>query len=333
MVVRGVLLARSVVLALVAVAACRGGPRPAPTAAGAGAAPTAGASAPPTAASLAAGSGAAGAAGGQPVGRSAADRAADDALIGLWKAKRRFGPDARGPLMLQRGPAGWTADFVGERLAVRADHAGLAFELPGGDGGFLGQLAADGRRIVGHWTPPPSVVHGSRFAVPVVLEADGAARWRGQVVPLDDTFTLYLKVDRRPDGTLGAFLRNPERNIGVRYDVDRIARDGGAVRLIGRRGGPETTLLAGSYDADNQVLTLAFPERGGSYDFRRDGEHSEFYPRGAHPARYAYQPPPALDDGWPTATLDEVAISRPGIEAFIQHLIEQPIDSVHAPQV
>jgi CubicO group peptidase (beta-lactamase class C family) len=171
--------------------------------------------------------------------------------------------------------------------------------------------------------------------VPVVLDADGADRWRGQVVLLDDTFTLYLVVRKRPDGTLGAFLRNPERNIGARYDVDRVVHDGAAVQLIGRRSrnAPETALLGGSYDADNQVLTIGFAERGGSYDFRRDGEHSELYPRGEHPGRYAYQPPPALGDGWRTASLDEVGISRAGIEAFIQTLIDMPIESVHTPQV
>jgi CubicO group peptidase (beta-lactamase class C family) len=267
-------------------------------------------------------------------GSGSAAALADDALVGLWHARRRFGPDARGPLMLQRGPDGWTADFVGRRVAVRDARGELAFELPGDQGSFRGRLVAGGR-IAGHWTPPPSVIHGSRFAVPVVLAADGDGRWRGEIAPLDDTFTLYLKVARRADGTLGAFLRNPDRNIGVRYDVDHLVHDGSAVKLIGRRNrGPAgTTLLAGSFDAGAEVLTLAFPERGGSYDFRRDGDDSEFYPRGAHPGRYAYRPPPALADGWPTATLDEVGISRAGIEAFVQALIDLPIDSVHAPEV
>jgi CubicO group peptidase (beta-lactamase class C family) len=253
---------------------------------------------------------------------------ADDELVGLWKAKRRFGPDARGPLLLRRGPGGWTADFLGRLRPVRGEGGELAFELPDGAGGFRGRLLPGERQITGHWTPPPSEVHGSRFAAPVVLEADGADRWRGQVVVLDDTFTLYLMIERRPDGALGAFLRNPERNIGARYDLDRVVRDGSAVRLIGKRA-----TLAGSYDADTAVLTVAVPDRGGSYDFRRDGEHSEFYPRGRSPERYAYRSPPALADGWPTATLDEVGISRAGIEAFVQALLETPIDSVHAPQV
>src|SRR3954470_10049175 len=103
-----------------------------------------------------------------------AARPADDDLVGVWKAKRTFGPDARGPLMLRREREAWTADFLGRLRPVRSDRGELAFELPGGGGSFLGRLSADRQRIVGHWTPVPSVIHGMRFAVPVVLEADGA---------------------------------------------------------------------------------------------------------------------------------------------------------------
>lgn len=252
----------------------------------------------------------------------AAPASDDDALVGVWKAKRRFGPDARGPLLLARGAAGWTADFVGRRLAVREERGELSFTLDGA-GGFRGRRAGDA--IVGHWSQPRSVVHGMAFATPVRLVADGEARWRGEVAPLDDELTLYLVIARRPDGALAAFLRNPERNLGARYDLDRVERDGSTVRLLGRR--------ALTAHLDGETLTLALPERGGSYDFRRDGDASEVYPRGRRPARYAYQPPPALADGWPTAALADVAISRAGVEAFVQHLIDQPIDSVHAPEV
>jgi len=295
--------------ALVALLACRGNPRPVASsnAASPVAAPTTPSAARPT----------------------------DDDLVGVWKAKRRFGPDARGPLTLRREREGWTADFLGRLRPVHPERAELAFELPGGEGSFRGRLAADRQRVVGHWTPVPSVIHGVRFAVPVVLEADGADRWRGQVVPLDDAFTLYLVTAPRPDGTLGAFLRNPERNIGVRYDVDHLVRDGAAVRLVGRlgRSGAERTLLTGSYDAGSATLSIAFPERGGTYDFHREDEHSELYPHGKHPDRYVHQPPPALGDGWRTGTLDEVGISRTGIEAFIQRLLDMPIETVHTPEV
>ena len=258
-----------------------------------------------------------------------------DELAGLWKAKRTFGPDARGPLILQKTQDGWTADFLGRTFPVRAEGTQLAFDLAGNEGSFSGHVEGGGQRIRGQWTTPNSRVHGSRYASPVVLEATGPDRWRGIVVPRDDTFTLYLLAQKRPDGTVGAFLRNPERNIGVFYDVDRIERDGPAVRLIGHRLGTksEGVLLSGTYDADSKILSVAFPQRGGTFDFRRDGDASGFYARGKNPGRYVYRPPPARDDGWPTGTLADADIDRAGIERFIQTIVDMPIESVHTPQV
>jgi CubicO group peptidase (beta-lactamase class C family) len=255
-------------------------------------------------------------------------------LVGLWKAKRRFGPDARGALILEKTPSGWTADFLGRTLPVRADRSELSFDLANGEGSFRGRMQDDGV-INGHWTPPNSVIHGFKYASPVRLEPDGPNRWRGNVEPRHDTFTLYLMLQKRPDGTVGAFLRNPERNIGVFYDVDRLVLDGRKVDLIGKRRGAkeESVLLSGVYDPEREVLSIFFPSRGGTYDFRRDDEHSDFYPRGKNPGRYVYRPPLARDDGWPTSTLEEADIDRAGIERFIQTLIDTPIESIHTPVV
>jgi len=264
-----------------------------------------------------------------------ADSEADE-LVGLWRAQQRFGPEARGPLLMERSGTGWTADFMGSIHPVRTDGTMLRFELADGAGSFAGRLRSADRVIVGHWTPPNSKVHGFRYAAPVRLEPDGENRWRGVVQPRLDDFTLYLKIEQRKDGTLGAFLRNPERNIGVFNDIERVERSGDAVRLIGRATGAktETVLFTGAYDRDNGILAVPIPNRGGTYDFRRDRDDaSGFYPRGRTPDRYAYRPPPARNDGWPTATLDEVAIDRTGIDKFIQMIVDMPIESVHTLEV
>src|SRR5262249_52790278 len=127
----------------------------------------------------------------------------------------------------------------------------------------------------------------------------------------------------------------PERNFGVFVDVDRIVKDGEALKLIGKQVGQktETDLARGTYDAESKVLYFDFPSRGGTFAFRRDGDDSAFYPRGKHPAGYAYRPPPARDDGWPTGALEEVDIDRAGVEKMIETLVRTPITSVHSPQV
>jgi len=267
-----------------------------------------------------------------------AGAAADaDPMAGLWKAQRFYGPAMRGPLRIERTGAGFVAEMAGRVLPVEATGAALAFTMPDGQGSFRGRLEEGGAAITGHWYPPKTRVTGGLFwfASPVRLERAARGRWSGVVEPPDDTFTLYLKVEPRAAGVQRAFLRNPERNIGVFVGVERLERAGERVELWGRLRGEkkESRLLAGTYDARNDLLTVFFPERGGSYDFRREGDDSNFYPRGRNPGPYTYRPPPALDDGWPVGTLDQAGIDRAAIERFIQALLDTPIDSVNAREV
>src|SRR6266700_3643943 len=260
-------------------------------------------------------------------------------LSGLWAATLRFGPDTHGPLIIYRTPEGWRADIAGFTVPVRGDRpATFAFELPDGKGSFRN----------GHW------IQGGA-ATPVTLTPDspsplsGTARgtggedragrglrtWRGTVTPLDNRLTFYLPITRLADGTLRTYLRNPERNAGWFTRAKRIEVNGNDVRLIGPRGrGPDTTLVQGHYE--NGVITL--PLRGGTYDFTRIGSISDtasspFYPRGNPPARYRYTAPLQLDDTWPVATLEDVGISRPSIEQFVQMLIDMPMDSLNTLQI
>jgi CubicO group peptidase (beta-lactamase class C family) len=259
-----------------------------------------------------------------------------DELAGLWKAQRLHGPVARGTLIIDRDGGDYVADMMGRRLPVAVDEMALSFKLPDGEGEFRGALQKDGA-IAGHWYPPRTVVSGNWFwfASPVRLEPSGKNRWSGEVTPLDDTFTLYLKIEKRADGTLGTFLRNPERNMGVFMNIDRLVRDGDRVKLVGKQLGrnEESDLFTGRYHQENDILTIDWPQRGGSYDFRREGDHSHFYPRGKNGERYSYAPPLARNDGWPVGTLEEAGIDRDGMERFVQAMIDMPMDSVDAPEV
>ena len=51
-----------------------------------------------------------------------------DALAGLWKAKRWFGPFGRGPVLIQRKGAAYTADMMGQVQPVRRESGRLSFE-------------------------------------------------------------------------------------------------------------------------------------------------------------------------------------------------------------
>lgn len=254
-------------------------------------------------------------------------------LVGLWKAKKRFGPDARGPLIIQRDGAVYIADMVGRRMPVRIDQGELTFDLRDKQGTFRGKPEA--KNIIGHWYRPGTLVDFGEKASPVRLKPDGPNRWSGNVDPAQDEFTFYLMVEKRPDGSVGILLRNPQRDFGSQIGVERLTREGNVVKLIGKRRGQkeDRELATGTFDPANEVLTLFFLSRGLSYDFMRDGDDSDFYSRGKNPGRYSYRPPLASDDGWPTGTLDEANIDRAAIEKLIQMISETPEATVDTPQI
>jgi CubicO group peptidase (beta-lactamase class C family) len=67
--------------------------------------------------------------------------------------------------------------------------------------------------------------------------------------------------------------------------------------------------------------------------FSCDGDESDVHRRGKKPARYSYRPPPALNDGWPTGTLDEVNVGRAELEKLVQSIIDTPETAPDTPQV
>ncbi len=264
---------------------------------------------------------------------ASAPPAASD-FTGLWEARRSFGPEVRGELVMTREGRSWTAEIGPYRLPVTQEGCWLSFEVPGDRGSFRGCLETGGP-IVGHWTQPNTAHSGLRAASPVVLELAERQRWVGDVVPLEDGFTFFLVAKERQDGTVAAFLRNPDRNFGVFLQADRIEIEGDELQLVGtwRGRGEERVLTSGPYSDDADAFSLRI--RGATYDFHRidDDPASAFYARGREPATWSYQAPRELDDGWEVASLAEVGMSPEPLGQMIRTVIDPVADTVHAPYV
>lgn len=248
-------------------------------------------------------------------------------LVGLWHAKKRFGPDIRGTMMIRQGSE-CRAEISGYGAKCVVNGNTVSFELAGGNGRFAGQIDPRTKAIDGHWFQAAvPFTSGLAYASPVSLARRGQD-WFGTVTPIEEAFTFYLMVKELPDGSIGAFLRNPERNLGRFVRIDHLERDGERVMLVGGVGEQKRVWLEGRYS--NEVLMIDYPQRGGTYDFRRvpAGTPSDFYPRGAPGVIYSYSPPPQLHDGWATASLDDVGLSRTAIEKFVQMIIDTPIEGV-----
>src|SRR3954447_2718714 len=75
-------------------------------------------------------------------------------LIGLWEAKRRFGPDIRGALLIRTGNPGLSAEIAGYSAPVKTDKNAVSFELFDGKTAFRGCFTENRAKIVGHWIQP-----------------------------------------------------------------------------------------------------------------------------------------------------------------------------------
>jgi CubicO group peptidase (beta-lactamase class C family) len=249
----------------------------------------------------------------------AAAAPAPNDLAGLWEAKLRFGPDARGAIVLRKPASEWLADFAGRVTPVTEDHSLFTFAIP--EGSFRGHMEKDG--IHGHWTQSRKT--WGALVTPVVLHADGAGRWRGEIRPVDQAFTFYLMIGAHGE----AFLHNPERNVGIFWDINRFARDGRTVKL----SHDDKVALEGTYDQENDTISIPVPDRGGTFDFKRADDTSAFYPRGRTGEPYRYRRPLARPDGWTVGSLREAHIDQAKLEKFMQSLIDLPMDSAHAPDI
>jgi len=258
-------------------------------------------------------------------------------LEGVWEAVR-IGPTVEGPLEIFRSNETWNAEIAQFEVPVAHKDGRLTLELPRGQGWFDGRLEKDGSAIRGHWTQRQVVNVGARFSSPVILNRAGKDRWRGQVVPLKDEMTLYLVISRRPDGTLGALLRNPDRNVGYLWRVDRLEQDGNQLTLIrnpqaaGSAAFPQdevadSVVAQGVYRPESNRISFYFGQIGGSYDFAPITNSSDFYALGRETEPYRYRPPVAEDDGWAVGTLEEVGMTAESIGELVR-FVSAPFTSI-----
>ena len=251
----------------------------------------------------------------------------DTSLVGLWHAKVRHGPDARGALRVERDVDGWRGSLAGHvaRAHVSGDSITLAFPSAGT---FTGQLAPDRTRVVGHWKQARLLILnvGGSYATPMVLSACGRGCYTGRIDPLEDRFTFYMEVKARPDGTLGVFLRNPERNQGRIVRADNMLRRGDTLYL---RSARDSIIMTGTLRGS---VISGFAFRGSTFEFHRvhPDSFTFYYPRGRPAVDYSYRIPPARNDGWTVARPRDVGLSEEKLASMVRSFANASLDSTGA---
>ncbi len=253
-----------------------------------------------------------------PAGQGSNQSSADD-LSGLWASEQILRPVARGELVIDSRGGTWRARIAGFEVAVEKKGDGIHFALPTGTGEFRGHLAPGSRKIWGHWIQPGGVFpYAQRYASPVELQAVEAGVWQGQVIPLEPSISLYLSIQAAAEGSLTAFLRNPEANLFGRRSY-RVERKGGDIVLS-----DGNQQLQGAYDAEARRLSFSLLNDYPPLAFTRrpDGAAIGLLPRmPAGAGKYAYQKPLAENDGWSTASLAEVGLDVQPISALIEKIL------------
>jgi CubicO group peptidase (beta-lactamase class C family) len=244
----------------------------------------------------------------------------DTSLVGLWYAKRWFGPDVKGELIVQRNGASWRASIVSRTADVRVSHDSVSFELPPA-ASFKGHLVRNGAAIVGQW-----IDRNRRMAMPVTLASCGIGCYSARVQPPEDTFTFYMDVKPRAKGILGAFLRNPERNQGRFIRLDHLVRRGDTVWF---RDARDTTITTGLLNSIGQLSAYL---RFNTYDFEKlpPDSFTYFYPRGRPTGMYTYTVPRAKNDGWTVGRARDVGLSEEKLAAMVRKLVNSAVDSTNA---
>ena len=254
---------------------------------------------------------------------ASAASAQDTSLTGLWYSERWFGPALRGELVLQRSAAGWRATIAGRASEAHVARDSVSIDFPAG-GTFIGTFAARRDSVRGQWVQVAAQNFG-RYASPLTLLPCGSGCYRGRVEPLEDTFTFYMQVKPTSGGTLGGFLRNPERNQGVFIRLSNLVRHGDTVDLRNVR---DQVIESGLLREGDLSVRLRFA----THDFRRIPADSftNFYPRGRPRVAYRYAPPRPRNDGWAVADAGDVGMSRERLSEMVQAIIDNGVDSANA---
>ncbi len=254
-----------------------------------------------------------------------------DKLVGLWGSERIFGPAATGKLTLDGRGASWQAEIAGFKADVQHADKTVAFTLPAGQGSFSGTLSPDGKHITGFWIQPAGVTLSSAYATPLDLVETGPGLWETDVHPLTDSVSLYLLVSHATDGSLKAFIRNPEFNFGMRRAYTLTLS---ATQLTLDDTQRKHDQLRGSYDPEQDTLVITL-QGIGTFDFtRRDADHAlGFYPATPAVAQYSYRPPVQGDDGWRTGSLEEAGLKPKPLADLVQQVLDTKTDWYTTPYI
>ncbi|HET9343468.1 MAG TPA: serine hydrolase domain-containing protein [Candidatus Eremiobacteraceae bacterium] len=249
--------------------------------------------------------------------------AAASPFVGSWASVQSFGRVfGAGQVQIVASNEKISATVAGETHEASPSRSAPTV-ITFSDGSRLMLFARAGAAHTAQWIQPATLTYGGRYVTPIALSDDGGD-WTGAIRPVRDVTHLFLTITQNADGTLGAFLRNPEVNAGARIGIRTFFVNGNSVSLRAA-GKPD---IAGTYDSRANTLRFTFDGYPTPFTFAKVDPASTpgFAPRPGQTS-YAYRPPAQTDDGWQTASLTDVSLDPAKVTAFVDSLLATPASS------
>ena len=255
----------------------------------------------------------------------------DDPSIGIWSAQMQFTPGLHGAITLSKTGDNWHARIGGAEAIAPASGDHLKFTFPNNGGEFRAVL--EGASLRAFWISPVTDRSdprdpgnaGQPYASPITMSKAGDNAWRGTVVPLDNRFTLYLKIYRDPQGQLVGAFRNPEYNFNGGFPLFSVARDGDKLRFTAKKedAGRDIAIAAHLLHGPDRV-EVSWPILKNPLQLARrtPEELKSFFPRPPGSAPYAYRVPERTNDGWSVAPAASVGFDEAALAATVQKIID-----------
>jgi len=239
---------------------------------------------------------------------------------GMWGAESFFHSGLRGELIITRGTDRWSAAIASATTRFSVTRDSVRFSFPGNNGQFRGKLIDNGRSIAGFWIQPTHIL-GYPFASPLTLQSVTRDSWRGSVVPLDESYSLYIIFWRNARGADVATIRNPEFNERNEALTFAVTRRGDSVIFTARPDSAEPEIrMAAAYDSSRRELRLYWPPQDRLFVLVPTSSEQALalMPRVPQGVPYVYKPPMSTGDGWPTSSAQSQGFDTRRLAAMIQ---------------
>ena len=253
-------------------------------------------------------------------------------LLGVWEAEQEFGPTQSFSLGLTKlkGEKDWTAKIGHENIAFAASNNVVSFSTKNGT--FRGHFESSTRQLRGHWIQPITENLNFPVATPVEFSKDNDT-WNAEVSPMRDRVRFYLSISKPAGKPAEAFIRNPERNLGIRLGYLTVNQNGNKLNFQQMRG---DQILSGEIvrEQNSVRIVLEHPYFDEPFEFRpAERTHdSGFYPHASN-SPYAYSPPVSMNDGWECSAAQDQGVDQLLMEKMVQSIRDTKTNSLEAPYI